>query len=71
MSQVFFSFSSVLVVEDITRKRAPCPTLEAIYFISATESSIDKLAADFTPGKNLYAAAHVFFTSGSFDFMTL
>ena len=53
---------NVTLVEDIFRKRQAFPSLEAIYFISPTENSINALINDFTKVK-MYAAAHVFFTS--------
>jgi len=51
------------VVESIARKRQPYTNLEAIYFISPTADSIDRLIADFQQ-RPLYAAANVFFTAG-------
>ncbi|KAI9145008.1 Sec1-like protein [Paraphysoderma sedebokerense] len=56
---------NVTLVELITRKRQPYPNLEAIYFLSPTPESIDYFICDFVPGggkKQLYSAAHLFFT---------
>lgn len=55
-----------VVVESLERKRAPYPNLDAIYFVSATEESVKLMIDDFAKGKPPYAAAHIFFTSGSF-----
>ncbi|GMH46102.1 hypothetical protein BSKO_14066 [Bryopsis sp. KO-2023] len=49
-------------VEDLTKVRQPLG-LEAIYFISPTDSSVDLLVSDFAREKPLYPAAHVFFSS--------
>ncbi|KAG4086819.1 Sec1-like protein [Neocallimastix lanati (nom. inval.)] len=53
---------NVTLVESIERKRQPYTNLEAIYFISPTAESIDRLIADFQQ-RPLYAAANVFFTA--------
>jgi syntaxin-binding protein 1 len=53
---------NVTLVESIERKRQPYTNLEAIYFISPTAESIDRLIADFQQ-RPLYAAANVFFYS--------
>ncbi|KAJ3179292.1 vacuolar sorting protein VPS33/slp1 [Geranomyces variabilis] len=72
---------NVTLVEDITRKRQPYPTKEAIYFISPTESSVQRLIDDFPPtptdkkeakkaaemGPRMYAVGHVYFTSALSD----
>lgn len=54
------------MVESIERKRQPYVNLEAIYFISPTADSIERLIADFQQ-RPLYAAANVFFTAGNFN----
>jgi len=54
------------VVESIERKRQPYTNLEAIYFISPTADSVDRLIADFQQ-RPLYAAANVFFTAALSD----
>ena len=45
------------------KKREPMPNMEAIYFITPSEESIDILLSDFKSG-SLYKAAHVYFTEG-------
>jgi len=57
---------NVTLVESIERKRQPYTNLEAIYFISPTAESIDRLIADFQQ-RPLYAAANVFFTAALTD----
>ncbi|KAJ3365900.1 vacuolar sorting protein VPS33/slp1 [Allomyces arbusculus] len=57
---------NVTLVEMITKKRQPYPTLEAIYFLSSTPEAIAYFIHDFCPGggrKPLYSSAHLFFTS--------
>jgi hypothetical protein len=48
-------------VEDLTKKREPCP-LVAVYFIMPSSASVTKLIEDFN-GAPLYPSAHVFFSS--------
>ncbi|TPX69077.1 hypothetical protein SpCBS45565_g02765 [Spizellomyces sp. 'palustris'] len=55
---------NVTLVEDLTRKRQPYPTKEAIYFISPVDACVDRFLADFDKGKAMYAAAHIFFVAG-------
>jgi len=50
------------VVEMVTKRREPLPTLSGVYFISATESSVRGLIDDFKYHP-LYKSAHVFFSS--------
>jgi len=57
---------NVTLVESIERKRQPYVNLEAIYFISPTADSIERLIADFQQ-RPLYAAANVFFTAALTD----
>lgn len=57
---------NVTLVESIERKRQPYTNLEAIYFITPTSDSIDRLIADFQQ-RPLYAAANVFFTAALTD----
>ncbi|KAJ3128579.1 vacuolar sorting protein VPS33/slp1 [Nowakowskiella sp. JEL0407] len=53
---------NVTSVEDITRKRQPYPDKEAIYFIGPSMDSVQSVIDDFTKGKPLYSAAHIFCT---------
>ncbi|KAK9863038.1 hypothetical protein WJX84_002658, partial [Apatococcus fuscideae] len=52
----------ISLVENITKRREPLPSLSGIYFISPTESSITRLLEDFSKTP-LYKTAHVFFSS--------
>src|SRR6476620_9302169 len=53
---------NVTVIEDLSQKRSSYPTFEAIYFVTPSASTIDKIIHDFkdTP---IYLAGHIFFTS--------
>jgi len=52
----------ITIVEDLSKGRQSLP-LEAIYFITPTEKSIDTMLDDFKEANNLrYIAAHIFFT---------
>lgn len=51
-------------MEKVSIRREPLPELEAIYFLSPTEESIDFLIKDFENSKKpQYAAVHLFLTS--------
>ena len=52
----------VTIVEDLTKGRESLP-LEAIYFVSPTDNSIQAIVDDFKDSNNpRYTAAHIFFT---------
>ena len=54
----------VSLVENLEIRRQPMPTMEAIYLVEPTESSIAKIKEDFADAdKCMYAAAHVYLTS--------
>uniref|UniRef100_A0A915P1U4 Uncharacterized protein n=1 Tax=Meloidogyne floridensis TaxID=298350 RepID=A0A915P1U4_9BILA len=57
----------VTIVEDLNKRREPLPTIDAIYLISPTKESVDKLTQDFSGSHNLYKCAHVFFTEACPD----
>ena len=57
---------NVTLVEDISKKRQPYVQMDAIYFISPIESSVQQAINDFR-GQPLYAAAHFFFIGAVSD----
>ncbi|KAK9729404.1 syntaxin binding protein 1, variant 3 [Basidiobolus ranarum] len=55
----------VTLLENIEFNRQPFPDLEAVYLLTPTFESVFRLLEDFCSKKGpMYAAAHVFFTSG-------
>jgi hypothetical protein len=60
--------SGISLVESILVERQPLPHLDAIYFISPTSESIEKLIEDFQdPDTPKYHSAHVFFHTACED----
>ncbi len=57
------------VVEDVAINRQPLSKLEAIYFLTTSDESIDFLIRDFDPNvkkKLMYAEVHIFFTTSNY-----
>ena len=52
----------VTVVEQIEKSRQPLADLDAVYFLSPTEQSIDLLLKDHRSSSGLYRCSHVFFS---------
>ena len=58
---------NVTIIENLAKKRQPFPTMDAIYFISPTKSSVDQVIEDFNvPNKPTYRYAHLLFTSSMY-----
>lgn len=47
----------IMLVEDLTKKRAPFPDKAAIYLVAPTEASVKRLLEDFSGPKPLYGQA--------------
>ena len=63
---------NITLVEPLEKRRQPYPSLEAIYFVTPTLESVNRIIEDFTRSKQnkdgrLYSGAHLFFTSALDD----
>ncbi|RUS20042.1 hypothetical protein BC937DRAFT_86503 [Endogone sp. FLAS-F59071] len=59
---------NVTLVENIEKPRQPYPNLEAVYFLTPCQESVNRLVDDFARRSGpMYSAAHVCFTSGLDD----
>ena len=56
----------MLVIEAITNPREQQPGMEAMYLLMPTSLNVERIIRDFTPPKQQYAAAHLFFVDGMF-----
>lgn len=52
---------NVTVIEDMSTKRQPFVNYEAIYFVTPSTKTIDRIIQDFK--EPIYLAAHIFFTA--------
>eukprot|EP00879_Flechtneria_rotunda_P021957 GHRR01023154.1.p2 GENE.GHRR01023154.1~~GHRR01023154.1.p2 ORF type:complete len:103 (+),score=27.22 GHRR01023154.1:907-1215(+) len=55
------TYTGVSVVEDLDKAREPLP-LAAVYYITPSPASVQRLLADFAD-KPLYPSVHVFFSN--------
>jgi hypothetical protein len=55
----------IILVEKLELPRKAFPDLDAVYFVTPKEENVDKIIADFAPGKPKvqYGNVHLFFTS--------
>ncbi len=52
----------VTLVEPVYLRREPQPAMEAVYYLTPTEASVDALIRDFEGEKEQYAAVHLLFS---------
>lgn len=55
-----------VVIEAITNYREQQTSTEAVYIVMPTSQNVDRIINDFSPGRQQYAAAHLFFIDGMY-----
>ena len=64
MNDIMYPKESVVLVENITKKRQPNPFMEAVYLLQPSKESIDALVADFASETGIaqYSGIHIILT---------
>lgn len=53
-------------IDDLMSPRAPQPTLDAVYLLTPTTQSVERVIADFADGRRTYRSVHLYFVDGEF-----